>query len=191
MKSHPRWASPLFTMTAIFLAACGGSSAPPPKNDEVPIGTESSKREAKRPDPDQGEDVTTPAPGLPAAAAPDTATAEATPELPAPAAPTTKGSSRTAATTKAGKGGGGTLTKAECDKMADRYIEVVVTGEGAPLQGMSGKELEDARNMIRSSVAQNPNFIGFKGACLRDLNKSQYNCAMSARTLKDFNTCIQ
>ena len=83
------------------------------------------------------------------------------------------------------------MSKAECDQMMDRYIDVVVTGEGAPLKGMSGKELEEARNMIKATASQDPNFKGFKEACLRDLTKSQYACAMKARVTEEFQNCIR
>ncbi|HWL89572.1 MAG TPA: hypothetical protein VNO21_27400 [Polyangiaceae bacterium] len=188
MKSHVI----LFTVTALFLAGCGGgtSSSTPPKVEEVPIGTESAKRESKRPDPEEGEDVTAapPTPPTAAGASGSSATADATAAL--DTAPTVGSKSSRGGSSKKG-GKGGSLSKADCDQMTDHYIELVVTGEGAPLQGMSGKELENARNMIKQAVAQNPNFVGFKGACLRDLNKSQYTCSMNAHTAKEFQTCIQ
>ena len=194
-----------FAMSTIFLSACGGSStASPPKTEEVPIGTQSSKREAKRPDPDEGEDVTHAPAGSPAAAAalppPSAPAAPAAPGPPATASTTsttTKSDSKTsragaaAGSKGGGKTGGGVLSKAECDQMMDKYIDVVVTGDGAPLKGMSGKELADARAMIKSSVAQDPNFQGFKAACLRDLSKAQYACAMQARATEEFQNCIR
>ncbi|WP_394847988.1 hypothetical protein LZC95_11050 [Pendulispora brunnea] len=190
-------------LVAGFLAACG-KSTPPPRSEEVPMGTESTKREARRPDPEQGEDVTAGAPA-PAAASSTRSDEDAEPAFPtAPAASTpSKGSSKGAskagskgsvASASAPKGsakGGGPLNKAECDQLMDRYIDVVVTGEGAPLKGMSGKELDDARNMIKSTVASDPNYKGMKEACLRDLTKGQYSCAMKARAMEEFQNCIR
>ena len=171
------------------------------------MGTESQRRESRRPDPEQGEDVTGGA-AAPAAATPKDTDSDSEPVFPGGGAPaasssSTKGGSKggTKAGTKASvtsgtapKGsakGGGPLNKAECDQLMDRYIEVVVTGEGAPLKGMSGKELEDARNMIKSTVATDPNYKGMKEACLRDLTKGQYSCAMKARATEEFQNCIR
>ncbi|WP_394826630.1 hypothetical protein [Pendulispora albinea] len=191
----------LLALTTTFflgLGACGGSSAPPPKTEEVPINTESARREAKRPDPEVGEDVTQAA-APPAAASPPPAAEPSAPSAPATAS-SGKGSggktSKGTAAASSGSGGGarggkGELSKAECDQLMDRYIDVVVTGDGAPLKGMSGKELEQARGMIKATVAQDPNFVGFKSACYRDLSKAQFACAMKARATEEFQNCIR
>ncbi|WP_394837475.1 hypothetical protein LVJ94_11255 [Pendulispora rubella] len=188
-------------LVAGFLVACG-KSTPPPRTEEVPMGTESQKRESRRPDPEKGEDVTagalTPAPA-PARDAEDEAPFPSAPATSTPSKSSSKGGSKagskgsvaSGSTPKGSAKGGGPLNKAECDQLMDRYIDVVVTGEGAPLKGMSGKELDDARNMIKSTVASDPNYKGMKEACLRDLTKGQYSCAMKARAMEEFQNCIR
>jgi hypothetical protein len=175
------------TSLALGLAGCY-SEAPksaPAKTAEVPIDTESSRREAKRPDPNEGEEVTAPPPEMASADAPPAA-----PGQPATAPAGGPGGARTFAPI-ASSANGAKLGKAQCDQMLDKYVELVIAGGGSPLKGTTGKELENARNMIKSMVSQDPNFQGFQKACLRDGTKAQHACAMAARHAEEFQNCIR
>ena len=158
-------------------------TAAPARPSEIPIDTESARREAKRPDPTEGEDVT----NGPLEASNEAAAGGGSGGGADGASPPRGG--RAAALASGPPSA--KLTKPQCDQMMDKYVELVIAGGGSPLKGVNGKELENARNMIKSMVSQDPNFQGFNRACLRDGTRAQYSCAMVARNAEEYQQCIR
>lgn len=187
-RTFPR-AIALVLAAALAPACYQEPKAAAKRPSEVPIDTASARREAKRPDPDEGVDVTTPPP--------DAVAAEGGDEPGGGGGGGGSGGGRSGgggtSVRAAGGGGnpGGKLTKGQCDQMIDRYVELVISSGGSPLKGTAGKDLENARNMIKSMVSQDPNFQGFQRECLKNGTRGQHACAMAARDAEEYRQCIR
>ena len=186
----------LLAPALLALAACG-AARPPPRPSEEPIDTEAARRVSARND-NASEGPALPPPTLP----PQQASSAAGPEASSRGTDQSgRSSSATGSSDKpAGKGkpgnkagdpGKGQLSKPECDQMVDKYVGLVVTGSNGPLKGSAGKELENARAMIKTMVSQDPNFQGLQRSCLRDSTRTQYDCAMQARTAEEWQGCVK
>jgi hypothetical protein len=191
----------MLSLFSVGSAACGGG--PPPKPAEEPIDTKASPA-GKSANPNTATTAEDP-PASTAASTTDTTAANSAADpsagFTAPAgttsAPAGKG-------TKPGKGGkeaatppppagktGPIISAADCAKLTDKYVELVISGEGAPLRGTSGKELQQAREMVKASAASDPNFINMQKACVKEIHRSQYTCGMNARSAAEWQDCIR
>jgi hypothetical protein len=192
----------MLSLISLASVACGAST-PPPKPPEEAIDTQSSPAGGK---PTQGVADPTPSTTDTSAASTTGGTANSAADpsagLGAPAgsaAPAGKGGKpakggKEAATPPptppAGKTGP-IISAADCAKLTDKYVELVISGEGAPLRGTSGKELEQAREMVKASAASDPNFVNMQKACVKEIHRSQYTCGMNARSASEWQDCIR
>jgi hypothetical protein len=199
----------LFCVLCLSTTGCAAAMtpAPPPqpRPEEEPIDTEAANREAKRPPPGEGEEVPIPPPGSGDDAAGGAAAGGGAPA--AGGGRDARGSSdrgggggggsgrRSGGASGGGGGGGGAagggLTKAQCDEMIDHYVELVVAGNNGPLKGTSGKELENAKMMIRQMVSQDPNMQGLQRQCLSQATRKQYSCSVNARDAAEWQSCVK
>jgi hypothetical protein len=190
----------MLSLFSLGSAACGGG--PPPKPAEEPIDTKASPAgKSANPNTTATEDP-------PPASTPDTTAANsaADPSAGFTAPAGTTSAPATGKGAKPGKGGkeaatppppppagktGPIISAADCAKLTDKYVELVISGEGAPLRGTSGKELEQAREMVKASAASDPNFINMQKACVKEIHRSQYTCGMNARSAAEWQDCIR
>ncbi|MDB4994350.1 MAG: hypothetical protein JWM74_1782 [Myxococcaceae bacterium] len=192
----------ILSLLSLASAACGGST-PPPKPPEEAIDTQSSPA-GKSTNPNTASDDTSASP----ASTTDTSAANANSAADPSAALTAPAGTTTAPAGKSGKGKGGKeaatppppppagktgpiISAADCSKLTDKYVELVISGEGAPLRGTSGKELEQAREMVKASAASDPNFINMQKQCVKEIHRSQYTCGMNARSAAEWQDCIR
>jgi hypothetical protein len=78
------------------------------------------------------------------------------------------------------------LSAAECNKVMDKYIELVGIS-----QGISPDAIGGVMSMLRNSVANDPNYGNALGACAKENTKTQYRCAMAARDVDTWNKCLK
>jgi hypothetical protein len=78
------------------------------------------------------------------------------------------------------------LSADECNKLMDKYIELVGIS-----QGISPDAIGGVMTMLRNSVANEPNYANALGACARDNTKTQYRCAIVARSVDVWKRCLQ
>ena len=170
-----------------FAAGCyQEAKSAPKKPSEVPIDTLSSRREAKRPDPNEGEDVTTPPPEALAAnggGGDDFVGGNG-------GGGGGGGGGGRVGVRRAGGGGGSRLTMGQCNQMMDKYVELVISRNDSPAKGASGKGLEHARNTIKMMVSQDPKFQGFLEECVKNGTRAQHACAVNARDDEEFRQCV-
>jgi hypothetical protein len=78
------------------------------------------------------------------------------------------------------------LSAAECNKIMDKYIELVGIS-----QGISPDAIGGVMSMLRNSVANDPNYGNALGACAKENTKTQYRCAMAAKDVDTWNKCLK
>jgi hypothetical protein len=78
------------------------------------------------------------------------------------------------------------LSAVECNKVMDKYIELVGVS-----QGISPDAIGGVMSMLRNSVANDPNYGNALGACARENTKTQYRCAMGAKDVDTWNKCLK
>jgi hypothetical protein len=142
----------------LLLAACEDKQGPPPRPPEVPI-------EDNPPPPDPSLQPEPPA-GEPAAGT----------------GPTRLHGSIAVG----GAPGNAKLTAEQCQKVLDRFIDLV-----ALQQGLSQNDLDKARPYFRMTIAADPNYRKAQEACLAQNNQAQYDCAMMATTLTGWQSCLK
>jgi hypothetical protein len=78
------------------------------------------------------------------------------------------------------------LTAADCNKIMDKYIELVGISQGISPDAISG-----VMSMLRNSVANDANYGNALGACAKENTKTQYRCAMKATDVDGWKACLQ
>jgi hypothetical protein len=78
------------------------------------------------------------------------------------------------------------LTADECNKIMDKYIELVGLSQGITPDAIGG-----VMTMLRNSVANDPNYANALGACARENTKTQYRCAMRAADVEGWKRCLK
>lgn len=146
-----------------ILAACGGKGAESPRHDQemVPANSAFEAEPAKRP-----ADREAPAPESEPSTAP-TATVTVKGEPPKAAGLPPKS--------------GPKATKQECGKALDKYLELAI-GNDARLQGLPPDVIAEAKRQVRSQQSD---------PCTGDVTRSQYTCAMAAKTTAQWEACMK
>jgi hypothetical protein len=193
-------------VSLVSLVSACGASTPPPKPPEEAIDTQSSPAgKSTNPNTATNDTATSttdtssgtastagassaadPSAGLGSPATAGTATPPAGKGKPAG-----KGGKEAAAPTAPAGKTGPIISAAECATLTDKYVELVISGEGAPLRGVSGKELVQARELVKASAASDPNFINMQKACVKEIHRSQFTCGMNARSAAEWQDCIR
>jgi len=75
--------------------------------------------------------------------------------------------------------------------MLDRYVELVITAPSSPFHGVTGKDLADAREQVKTAAASDPVYVELQGSCRNELRKSNYTCAMAATTVAAWQDCAR
>jgi hypothetical protein len=78
------------------------------------------------------------------------------------------------------------LSEKECRDLMDKYIELVGIS-----QGISPGAIGSVMDMLRNSVANDPNYSGALGACAKENSKTQYRCAMRANDVDTWQRCLK
>jgi hypothetical protein len=78
------------------------------------------------------------------------------------------------------------LSPAECNKIMDKYIELVGISQGISPDAISG-----VMTMLRNSVANDANYTNALGACAKENTKTQYRCAMKAKDVDGWKKCLE
>ncbi len=78
------------------------------------------------------------------------------------------------------------LSAPECNKIMDKYIELVGLSQGIAPDSIAG-----VMPMLRNSVASDPNYTNALGACAKENTKTQYRCAMKAPDVDGWKRCMQ
>jgi hypothetical protein len=199
----PWFALLVLPVLAIGSSACGGGT-PPPKTAEEPIDTKSSPA-GQSANPNNAAANDGAGSSDPSAAGGSTASSAADPSAgltgPAGAGSTTAPAGKGGKPPKGGKEAavpagpppktGPIINAADCAKLTDKYVELVISGEGAPLRGTSGKDLVQAREMVKAAAASDPNFINMQKACVKEIHRSQFQCGMDARSAAEWQDCIR
>lgn len=85
---------------------------------------------------------------------------------------------------KGGKGGkGGALSKAECQQVSDKGVDLL-------LAGMSGLDPSMAAQ-VKAQAANDPNMAGMMTECLKSTTRAQYKCSMAAKSKGEWETCLK
>ncbi len=85
----------------------------------------------------------------------------------------------------------GKVSQKECSEMIDRYLDLTIAGPGGPLAELSGKELEQGKVQLKALAGNDKAFAGLQTTCEKTATRSQYDCAMSASTSKDWQACVR
>ena len=78
------------------------------------------------------------------------------------------------------------LSSSECNKIMDKYIELVGISQGISPDAISG-----VMTMLRNSVASDANYSNALGACGKENTKTQYRCAMKAKDVDGWKKCME
>ncbi len=178
----------------LLLAACGGSE-PPPKVAEVPIDQQSQETPPSSNDSSSGSSSSS-SPAL--SGSDSTASADNSAASPPPGKGGKKGSSGDssaagnavppmAAPSKAGP----VISPKECSELSDKGIELMAFGDGGPLKGHSGKQMEQELAMLKQMAGNDPNFAKMKSECVKSIHRGQYECGMRARSSTEWQNCIR
>lgn len=165
-------------LLVLALVACE-SSAPPPRPAEMPIdGEQAAAEPAPSGDaPSDGDTAAAPE-GDNAAASPGNKHMETSGSGPVPPA------------ASPGKSGP-IISHKECSELSDKGIELMAFGDGGPLKGHSGKQMEKELGMLKQMASNDPNFAKMKAECQRTIHRSQYDCGMKARSADEWQNCLR
>jgi hypothetical protein len=78
------------------------------------------------------------------------------------------------------------LSASDCNKIMDKYIELVGISQGISPDAISG-----VMEMLRNSVSSDPSYTSALGACAKENTKTQYRCAMRANDVDGWKKCLQ
>jgi hypothetical protein len=78
------------------------------------------------------------------------------------------------------------LTASDCNKIMDKYIELVGISQGISPDAISG-----VMGMLRNSVSNDANYANALGSCQKENTKTQYRCAMKAGDVDGWKKCLQ
>ncbi len=103
----------------------------------------------------------------------------------APAGSTGTSAGKTGSTAGSGRGGGGAggkgaVSRAECDQVMDRYLELEIS-TNPQLKGVPPEVVEQAKQMARDKHGESP--------CTA--TRAQYACAMAATTTAAWQKCMK
>ncbi|MCW5833188.1 MAG: hypothetical protein KIS78_12380 [Labilithrix sp.] len=181
-------ALPAIVLTALLscaVVACGGSQPPPKtaeKDEGVPANSLSDARLHGEEDPND-----TTAPGDGSRADPTEPYTTKVGDAPAPEAGGDGGGggggrtgSKPAAGGKEAGGGKGVVSKAECDRVMDKYLELEIE-KNPQLKDVPPEIIEQAKQMAREKHGEAP--------CTA--TRAQYTCAMSAGSTSAWQRCMK
>lgn len=83
----------------------------------------------------------------------------------------------------------GKATRAECNEMLDKYLDMLVAGEPG-LSDLSPAEARAAREMKKAIRKSEPSYARVEMQCESEISKSEYRCAMKAPTPETWQACI-
>jgi hypothetical protein len=78
------------------------------------------------------------------------------------------------------------LTAPDCNKLMDKYIELVGISQGIAPDAIAG-----VMSMLRNSVVNDPNYANALGSCVKENTRTQYRCAMRANDVDGWKKCLQ
>ncbi len=170
-----------FAAAAVLLGlACGSSKGPPPKATEESIDKELPPRSHDLPPVIHDDDDKLGPAGGTAKETPPPAPEEGMKTVPAPTtiAPPVTPSKPT--------GKGALLTKPECDRIFGKLVDLTMAE-----QGVDPAQMKEAKAMMESAAGADPAMAGFQKSCATTLKKSNYTCAMSAKSSAALQNCIK
>lgn len=83
------------------------------------------------------------------------------------------------------------ISPKECAELSDKGIELMAFGDGGPLKGHSGKQMEQELAMLKQMAGNDPNFAKMKSECSKSIHRGQYECGMRARSSTEWQNCIK
>ena len=166
--------------TVLLSLACGSSKGPPPKATEESIDKDPPPRSHVLPPVIHDDDDTMGPAGGTAKETPPPAPQEDMKTVPAP---TTIAPPQTPSKPN---GKGALLTKPECDRIFGKLVDLTMAE-----QGVEPAQMKEAKAMMQSAAAADPAMAGFQKSCMTTLKKSNYTCAMSAKTSAALQSCIK
>jgi len=81
-------------------------------------------------------------------------------------------------------------TADECAQMLDRYVDMTAA-EDPSLVGLDGNEAAELRAAKRASKRLEPTYARSLAQCQSEVSRSEYDCAMAAKTPNDWEACIE
>lgn len=89
--------------------------------------------------------------------------------------------------------GTGKPTAAECDALSQKFLDLAweeALAEDADLRKSSPAEKELIRKTIMTQAKTDPDFKTISADCKKELSRKDYNCLITAKTMKAFDKCI-
>jgi hypothetical protein len=78
----------------------------------------------------------------------------------------------------------------ECDKMLDRYIDMVVAADPAT-KNLPPEQASAVREMKKAVKKAEASYSHVQTKCASDVTRKEYDCAMAAKNADEWEACIE
>ncbi len=82
------------------------------------------------------------------------------------------------------------VTRAECDAMLDRYVDMTL-GDDPALAKVPPEQRAEASAAALADKREQPEYRRREAQCLREVGRDEYDCAMKAPTPNEWEACIE
>ena len=83
----------------------------------------------------------------------------------------------------------GRVTAADCTEMLDRYVDMSIAADPA-LAPLTPAQATAVRDMKKAVKKAEKSYRRVSEQCEREVSRKEYRCAMSAKTMNDWEACI-
>jgi hypothetical protein len=77
-----------------------------------------------------------------------------------------------------------------CTRMLDRYIDMVIDSDPAS-KSLSPPQAAAVRDMKKAVKKAEPTYARVEQQCRAEVSRSEYDCAMAAKTPDEWEACIE
>jgi hypothetical protein len=78
----------------------------------------------------------------------------------------------------------------DCTRMLDRYIDMVIDSDPAS-KNLSPPQAAAVRDMKKAVKKAEPTYARVEVQCRTEVSRSEYDCAMAAKTPDEWEACIE
>ena len=94
------------------------------------------------------------------------------------------------AVTAVGRGYHASLPEAACERMVDRYLDMVIAADPS-IEGVPAGQTAAVREAKRAARKAERRYEAVRSRCRAEVTRRQYECAMAANIPDEWEACIQ